>query len=410
MKVAILTIHRNDRPTFLEHLHYMISQQTVKPDIIEMMDDKPLSDAIDITYRYRVGTERAFKKGADVIIFMEVDDFYSPIYIERMVKAWEQNGKPSLFGINNTTYYNVVNNKYVYLGHAGRASMMSTMISKEANINWGADNYAYTDVVLWKQLKGVAVSLGEPICLGIKHGVGLCGGGGHTLEWAHYNQVDENYQYLSRIVDAKSLEFYKSFKLKQENKYTITKKQYSKNPFLSIVTRKYLRPIGFSANQKSIESLFDKDIEQIFIEDKVGYGLHEANKSFELVKDEIKGEYVFLLDDDDYITNQLMVTELKTIAERTDADVIFFKMHIKNANNCLYPTPNCWGIKPIQGSIGGSCFVVKREIYQKFIQHFGKARMGDFFFINEVFNSGAKVFWYDKKMCETGKVSRGGKE
>jgi hypothetical protein len=192
--------------------------------------------------------------------------------------------------------------------------------------------------------------------------------------------------------------------------YQFEKVVYSKKPFLSIITRKYLRPKGFEANIKSVESLIDKDLEQIFIIDPKGYGMLNANKSFALVSEMINGEYVFLLDDDDYITNDAMVMELKHIAKKHNPDVIFFKMFIKNANNCLYPTDDCWGNGVIAGSIGGSCFVVKKEIYKKFIHNFGHQRMGDFHFIKSVMDSGASFYWHDKQMCETGKVSRGAKE
>lgn len=195
--------------------------------------------------------------------------------------------------------------------------------------------------------------------------------------------------------------------------YKIEKKSFSDSPFLTIITRKYLRPEGFEQNQKSIERLIDKDIEQIFIIDPVGHGMLNANKSFSLpeVKSIVSGKYVFLLDDDDFITNPFMVTNLKAIAESTNADVIFFKMFIKNANNCLYPTPNQWKNNTMfAGSIGGSCFVVKNEIYQKYIEHFGHVRMGDFHFINEVMKSNPNVYWFDKQMSETGRVSRGAKE
>lgn len=181
----------------------------------------------------------------------------------------------------------------------------------------------------------------------------------------------------------------------------------NKTPFLTIITRKYKRPIGLSKNLESINSLIDKDFEQVFIEDNIGIGMLEANMSFQKINP--SGKYVFLLDDDDFITNPNMIGLLKSVYRSHNPDVIFFRMTIKNnMNNNYYPTDElCWGNKPIIARIGGSCFVVKREIYNKFIHHFAHARCGDFYFIDAVFNSGASVYWLDVKMCETGKVSRG---
>ena len=197
MKIGVIIPDRNDRPEFLKQCFKMLANQTLLPNIIEVVNFKPISNDVDITMRYRIGFEM-LKDKVDVIFCIENDDWYSPKYIETMVTAWVENGKPELFGLNNTIYYNINNNKYVHLKHNGRASMMSTMISTKAIIEWGGDNYACTDMVLWKKLKGVAVDLGI-INMGIKHGTGLCGGGGHVNDWGHYNQVDSDLSFLKSI-------------------------------------------------------------------------------------------------------------------------------------------------------------------------------------------------------------------
>ncbi len=408
MKIGVLIITRGDRPKFLEHAKYLISEQTLQPDIVEIVDDKPLSDKIDITYRYRIGCERLFKKGVDVIIFWEDDDWYSKDYIQLMCSHWIANGQPDVFGLNTTVYYNININKYVLLSHPGRASMMSTMISKEAKINWGKDDYAFTDMVLWQQLKGISIKINETIAIGIKHGTGLCGGGGHVNDWKGYNLDDLKKDFLRMHTDEKSFCFYTS------RKHVIEVKQYDKNPFLSIITRKYKRPAGFNKNQESIKCIYNKSIEQIFITDPVGYGMEEANKSFEYVKDKIAGDYVYLLDDDDFIVNTSMVQELQAIAKKRDSpDIIFFRMIIKNGQNGdYYPTEKCWKAKePIIAQIGGSCFVVRKDVFKKFIHTFGLPRCGDFNFLKSIYDQGGvRAHWYDCLMAETGKVSRGASE
>lgn len=205
------------------------------------------------------------------------------------------------------------------------------------------------------------------------------------------------------------------------NELEFSKKKYTDEPFLSIITRFYKRPIGLSKNLASIESLIDKDIEQIFITDNVGTGMLEANRAFShpTVKQMIEGEYVFLLDDDDFIINTNMVSDLKEAVQPlkggvymnsfSGPDVIFFRMIIKNGmNNNHYPTELCWSEqKPMIAHIGGSCFAVKKEVYLKLIHNFAHARCGDFFFIDAVMKSGASSCWIDVLMAETGKVSRG---
>ena len=403
--IGVLIITRGDRPEFLNHAKYLLSQQTLTPDHILIFDEQPKSNEVDITYRYRKGTEILKQKGCEAIVFWEDDDWYRYDYLEKMVSLWQANGCPDIFGLNSSIYYHIHVNKFLRITHKNRASMMSTMINANAKIKWCDDNYAYTDMILWKQLKGVAINYPQNIALGIKHGTGLCGGGGHTTDWSRYNENDEQKTFLKNIVDGLSFQFYTE---KQTRIEVVT---YKKNAFLSIVTRRYTRPLGFANQQKSIKSLTDKSIEQVFIYDHVGLGMLAANKSFAEVKDIIKGEYVFLLDDDDFIVNPNMVSELKQIHKEHNPDVICFRMTIKNnMNNNHYPTEHVWGKAPKIAHIGGSCFVVKREIYQKFIHHFGVVRCGDFYFINEVYNSGAKFYWHDVLMAETGKVSKGAAE
>lgn len=208
MKIGVLTITRGDRPEFVDHCVGQMKRQSVGPTIHEIMDDKPLTEGVDITYRYRIGTQRLFDKGCDVVLFCEDDDYYSRKYVELMMRSWLANGRPHVFGLNKTIYYNIRNSKFANLTHPGRASMMSTMVSKHAVINWGDDNYAYTDMILWQQSKSkLAVDLG-PICVGIKHGVGLCGGGGHDVNWIRFHGHDENHVYLKSLIDEKSYNFY----------------------------------------------------------------------------------------------------------------------------------------------------------------------------------------------------------
>lgn len=192
---------------------------------------------------------------------------------------------------------------------------------------------------------------------------------------------------------------------------TYSKVLYSDNQFLSIITRIYKRPHGLANNLASIDALTDKDCEQIFIRDNIGVGMLAANESFShpQTKAFVSGKYVYLLDDDDFITNPGMITELKKIAQEHDPDIIFFRMIIKNdMNGNLYPTTEiCWGIKPVIARIGGSCFVVKRDLWMKHIDKFAQPRCGDFYFIDAAFNDTKNVYWHDVVMAETGMVSRG---
>jgi len=200
IKIGVLIPTRGNRISFLQQAKHLLSKQTLQPDFIEVVDDEPLTAAVDITYRYRIGVDRLKAKGAGVILFWEDDDWYASNYIETMVNEWNKRGNPEIFGIGTTTYYHIGCNKYLTISHEKRSSMFCTMIRSTADITWCKDDYPYADVVVWDQLKGKTFMPVKPICLGIKHGIGMVGGGGHTEDYKHYNKIDSAKSFLKSIV------------------------------------------------------------------------------------------------------------------------------------------------------------------------------------------------------------------
>lgn len=208
MKVGALIPTRGDRPKFLEHALYLLSKQTQKPDFIEVVDDIPNSKQKDITYRYRVGCERLVNKGADVIIFWEDDDWYASNYIQTMIEYWCTCSRPKIFGVSYTIYYHLKIRKWLKQNHENRASAMNTLVTKDiVNFDWPDDSESFVDLQLWKRIKGRAIQLTTIKSIGVKHGVGLCGGGGHkNTMW--YKNNDPGMKWLAAHVDPKSFNFY----------------------------------------------------------------------------------------------------------------------------------------------------------------------------------------------------------
>lgn len=410
-KIGILIPTRGDRKEFLQFALKQIERQTLQPDMIEIVDDKPLSKDPDITYRYQIGCKRLEEKGCELIIPWEDDDWYSPIYIQLMYDKWIEAGKPDMIGIGRTLYYNIHVQKYVLLLHPSRASMMSTAFTTAINkIEWCEDNYSYTDMHLWTKTnlkKHVIPIIGNPPCVGIKHGVGLCGGGGHNKQWKIYNEQDHDFKFLSGIV-GEDISFYREVVARSKYIFRSLYMSADNEPFLTVVTRimQGKRNNLFKQHMKSVIKL--KDTQLVHIIDQVGHGMLAANTSFQHVKSMIKGKYVYLLDDDDFVTNGNFVEELKNVTG--DPDVIFFKMKILTGDGDeMYPKPTSWKSRePKRGQIGGSCFVVKKWVYETYIHHFAHSSFGDWNFITEVLkDKNVTCEWVDIKMAETGRVSRG---
>jgi len=141
----------------------------------------------------------------------------------------------------------------------------------------------------------------------------------------------------------------------------------------------------------------DPDYEHIVIVDAVGRGLHAANKSLAENKHRMKGQYVFILDDDNYVSDRYFIKHLKNVVSQHPVDIVLFMAHRKPFSQTL-PSKRVWGKQPILGEIDSCCFVVKRAIWQKHIHEFGKPKHGDYHFIKALFDKGYSKYWLSKTM------------
>jgi len=121
----------------------------------------------------------------------------------------------------------------------------------------------------------------------------------------------------------------------------------------------------------------------------------------------IIGRYVFVLDDDDYLTDPHFIKDLKSIHKAHEPDVVICKGYI---NGNVLPTLPVYSTRmPIRGCIGSPNFIVTNELFQRFAKHWCQevskhARAADFHFIYQVFQSEPKpkVHWWDKNVFWAG--------
>jgi hypothetical protein len=215
MRIGVIIPDRGDRNEFLKNCTRMINNQTLHPVRVELVDDQPINDKCDITWRYRKGYSK-FKKGdIDVIAFMENDDWYDSQYLELMVKGWEENGRPDLFGTSYTIYYNLILKKYFKFNHMQQASAMNTFIKPELVFTWPQDHDPYTDQWLWTSGNIKNRVIWEPprvLSVGMKHGIGKTGGMFHTDKFSRFTEPDNGF--LQQTLDQESFKFYSGIVLK----------------------------------------------------------------------------------------------------------------------------------------------------------------------------------------------------
>lgn len=211
IKIAVIIPDRGDRPEFMKNCMRQLKAQTLLPVSIIMMSDPPKDDKVDITLRYRLGYEVCRGRDIDLIAFIENDDWYSPDYLKVMSQAWLRAGTPDLFGTNYTIYYHLKLRKYFKMQHDQRASAMNTFIRPDLQFQWGLDHDPYADAWLWMGPKTYHLSkcLISPyvISVGMKHGIGRCGGKNHVDFLERYHNPDNGF--LQNTLDAESYDFFR---------------------------------------------------------------------------------------------------------------------------------------------------------------------------------------------------------
>jgi glycosyltransferase involved in cell wall biosynthesis len=205
---------RGDRPRMLKRCLEMLSRQTLQPVEVVLMNDPPLDPHVkDITWRYRNGFKRVIERHPDVelILIIEDDDWYSNGYIEVFYKAWNEAGRPEIFGTGETYYYHLGLRKFYHQRHEERASAFSTGVTAAiSRMMWPSDDYSFVDLEMWKQLEGKTFFVEPPISVGIKgYGEGkFFGGIGHNDKWNGYRNSDDDLSWIRSVIDTESFNFY----------------------------------------------------------------------------------------------------------------------------------------------------------------------------------------------------------
>ncbi len=207
---ATITPTRGDRPKFLEFCKFQLGRMNTKPDASYFIDYKPKSSAVDLIPRIKKGIEKAKLDGFQYVMIFEDDDFYRKDYFDNIESLFKD---IDFVGSQNTTYYNLRNRTYGEWHHPRHASLFLTGFKIQAldDFVWPEDNEPFLDISLWLHAvnKRKTIHWRETKAIGIKHGIGLCGGRGHVQQNKY---MDRELEWLKDHTDSESFDFYKSIK------------------------------------------------------------------------------------------------------------------------------------------------------------------------------------------------------
>lgn len=203
---AIIIPDRNDRHELTEFCLKQIRRMTLQPTKIYHIKDRPQTEKPDLIHRVTVGVNLAKADGFEYVFLVENDDFYKADHFERYLAQW---GNADFIGDEKTTYYSLRNLTFRTMEHKYRSSLFTTAfrISALNHFNFKALNpeRVFLDIDLWEYARTKRRKFVDSGALGMKHGVGLCGGKGHGMTMPN---KDIDLAYLRNHVDQSSFEFY----------------------------------------------------------------------------------------------------------------------------------------------------------------------------------------------------------
>lgn len=162
-------------------------------------------------------------------------------------------------------------------------------------------------------------------------------------------------------------------------------------------------------NVAALRAQSDADYEQIFLVDTVGFGIGASYQR--LAHHQPRGDWVWVLDDDDECTYPGLVADVRRIAaEQPEVCVIMARMDHGGSLGVL-PDALVWGKSPVLGHLGVSSYIVRRDVWMRHAHAFGSGHYAsDYDFIAHVWRDSPAVYWHDVIASRCNRISRGAPE
>ena len=177
--------------------------------------------------------------------------------------------------------------------------------------------------------------------------------------------------------------------------------------FLEVVTRTFVgrRPDLLLRCHLSVRQLGSSNwLHNVLVDDRL-MGVAHANRK--LADLEARGEWVWVLDDDDVCCHPGLIGDLQWLVETLSPDAIIVRARWKQRDDLVLPPEELWGKRPIEGTIGTPCVITRRDIWNQYRVNWGKRYAGDFDYIDGLFDAGLNIAWLDVVAAEIPVVSLG---
>jgi hypothetical protein len=177
---------------------------------------------------------------------------------------------------------------------------------------------------------------------------------------------------------------------------------------LSIVTRTFHgRPQGLQRCIDSVAAQYGSSrlIQHYMAVDRDKRGIGWSHTNLATIEPNLTGEYVMLLDDDDYLIDDSFVWDLARYVEERNPQVVMVKMEMEDGR--ILPI---WEVEPHVGGVAISNHISRRDVFREHVQDFGGEYSGDASYIEAVWKCGHPFDWWDRLVAKVGRVSHGAGE
>jgi hypothetical protein len=141
----------------------------------------------------------------------------------------------------------------------------------------------------------------------------------------------------------------------------------------------------------------DPDFEHIIISDDIAHGLYWANRQIKEQAHKLQGQFVYILDDDDYIANPNFIKDFKEYIGQYSAITSKILVVCRGIlNDELFP--KIWKEnfdEGARGKIAAPNMIVSRALFDKCAYAWDQPRAGDFNFLMEAVKLLPHIFWWD---------------
>lgn len=160
---------------------------------------------------------------------------------------------------------------------------------------------------------------------------------------------------------------------------------------MTFYTPTYMRPSYLAVCRKSVQEQTCRDFQHMVIVDDAGIGVDGMFADIERHAANMRGEYVFILADDDRLMGPGCLENLKAAVEGLKKPpVVIVKNHKWGK---IFPLD--WEAEPRLTRIDTGNFVIRADVFQENVGNFGRRYEGDFDFIRCLWDQGYEFAWID---------------